>query len=209
MSYFLDPPALFLLGMLIYYISRRLNWDGKATVLLGAFVSFILFMGGSTLLYLDIVDWPFPPTQGSVWMFHTNYTGIAKGDVSLILAVFMLLLYPGWLMLGYLLSLHRDEGSFLYPKVTYGDVKSRRDVGETMFTIKRGSDSRSLVREAIEEIGGIEDFVRPGDLVVIKPNISGGNPQIPGSFTSINLIDELVDIIQSIAGTRVRVVDQT
>ena len=206
MSYILDPPALFLLGMILYYISRRLNWDGRVTVLVGAFVSFILFMGGSTLLYLDIVDWPIPPTQGPVWMFHTNYTGIAKGDIPLIIAVFMLLLYPGWLMLGYLVSLRRDEGFFLYPKVTYDDVKRRRNGEEARFAVRRGPDSRSLVREAINEIGGIGSFVRPGDRVVIKPNISGGNPQIPGSFTSIDVVDELVDMVRGVEAS-VMVVD--
>lgn len=126
MSYFLDPPALFLLGVILYYLSRRLKWDGRVTVIMGTFVSFVLFLGGSTLLYLDIIDWPLPPTEGPVWMFHSNYTGIAKADVSLSLAVLMLLVYPGWMMMGYLLALRIDEGFFLLPVVTAKDVKRKK-----------------------------------------------------------------------------------
>ena len=206
MSYILDPPALFILGVILYYISRRLKWDGRVTVLVGAFVSLVLFMGGSTLLYLDIIDWPLPPTEGSVWMFHTNYTGLAKADVPLSLAVLMLLVYPGWMMIGYLVALRLDEGFFLLPVVTYGDVRSSRERGDTRIAVQRGSNARSLVEEAIEALGGIGNFVGEGNKVLIKPNISGGNPQIPGSFTSIEVVDKLVDMVLG-AGGKVTVVD--
>jgi uncharacterized protein (DUF362 family) len=207
MSYILDPPALFLLGILLYNLSKRLGWDGRVTVLVGAFVAFILFMGGSTLLYLDIVDWPIPWTEGPVWMFHTNYTGIDKADVPLSLAVFMLLLYPGWLTLGYTVQLRRDEGFFLYPKVTREDVKSRGwEREETQFTVRRGPSPSTIVKEAIDDLGGIGNFVKEGDRVIVKPNICGGNPQIPGSFTSIEVVDQIVAMIRE-AGAEAVVVD--
>lgn len=41
---------------------------------------------------------------------------------------------------------------------------------------------------------------------MIKPNISGGNPQIPGSFTSIEVDDKLVAMVRG-AGGKVTVVD--
>ena len=168
---------------------------------MGSFVAFGLFMGGSTLLYLDIIDWPIPWTEGPVWMFHTDYTGIAKADVPLWIAVFMLLLYPGWLTLGYTVQQRRDEGFFLYPKVTREDVKSRGwERRETRFTVRRGPSPRILVREAVDCLGGIGSFVKEGDRVIIKPNICGGNPQIPGSYTSIEVVDELVAMVRQARG---------
>ena len=196
MSYFLDPPALFLLGMILYYIAKRLRWSARTTVLVGGIISFILFMGGSTLLYLDIVDWPLPPTEGPVWMFHTNYTGITKDQVPLALAVFMLLIYPFWHSLGYVVALYLDMGSILLPLVSYADVKSRRERPDSRFVVRRGASPRQLTREAIEALGGIGAFVKEGDRVLIKPNICGGNPQIPGSFTSIDIVDELVRMVR-------------
>jgi len=205
-SFILDPPALFLLGMAVYYISRRFRLDIRTTLLMGAVISLGMFVGGSTLLYLDIIDWPLPPTEGPVWMFHTNYTGIAKADVPVALAVFMLLVYPIWHLMGYLLALRMDVGSFLIPVVSYGDVKSRRERPETRFAVRRGKSGRQMTREAIEELGGIKSFVKGGDRVVIKPNICGGNPQIAGSFTRIEVVDELVKMVRE-AGASPVVVD--
>jgi len=101
-------------------------------------ISLGLFMGGSTLLYLDILAWPLPPTPGSVWMFHTNITGIAKSQVPTALAVLMLLIYPLWHILGYLLALRLDMGSFLLRMVSFKDVKSRKGRPETKFVVVRG-----------------------------------------------------------------------
>jgi len=197
-SFILDPPALIVLGMAVYYLSRRFRLNIRTTLLIGAVISLGMFVGGSTLLYLDIIDWPLPPTEGPVWMFHTNYTGIDKADVPVALAAFMLLVYPIWHIMGYLLALRLDVGSFLIPIVSYGDAKSRREKPETRFTVRRGGTPRQMTREAIEELGGIRNFVGEGDRVVIKPNICGGNPQIPGSFTSIEIVDELVKMIREV-----------
>ncbi|MDH5363266.1 MAG: hypothetical protein OEW84_08125 [Aigarchaeota archaeon] len=104
MSYFLDPPALFLIGIVLLLLQKFFNIKYKAVAVIGMFVAFVLLMGGSTLLYLDVIRWPFPDTQGSVWMFHTNYTGIRKEDVPVPLVAAMVLIYPIWLYLGYVVA---------------------------------------------------------------------------------------------------------
>jgi uncharacterized protein (DUF362 family) len=195
MSFILDPPALFLLGVMMYYIIARLRWGLRIGSMLMGIICFILFMGGSTLLYMDVIDWPLPPTEGPVWMFHTNFTGITKADVPVALAIIMLLLYPLWHLLGYLAARGFDEGFFLRT-VSYDDVKSRRDRPETKLVVRRGTAPRQLVRDGIEAIGGMGTFVKAGNKVVIKPNISGGNPGIPGSFTSIDVVDEIVKMVR-------------
>ena len=93
MSFFLDPPALFVLGMLLYHVGRRFKWNQWATALVGAVISIPLFIGVSSLLYADVLSWPFPPTPGSSFMFHSAVTGIAKADVSFALVALMFLLY--------------------------------------------------------------------------------------------------------------------
>lgn len=169
-------------------------------------ISLGFFMGGSTLLYLDVLGWPLPPTPGSVWMFHTNITGIEKSGVHTALAAVMLLLYPLWHALGYLLALRLDVGSFLIRVVSFEDVRSRRERPITKFAVVRGYSPREITQNVIEALGGINSFVRKGDAVLIKANICGGNPGIPGSYTSPEVVDEIVRMIREV-GAEPSVVD--
>jgi uncharacterized protein (DUF362 family) len=171
-----------------------------------ALISFGFFMGGSALLFLDVLSWPLPPTPGSIWMFHTDLTGIAKTDVNLAISIFMLLLYPLWNLAGYLLALRLDQGSFLWRIVSFKDVKSQRSISSTRISVQRGASPRENTRKAIEKIGGIEEYVKTGDKVLLKANICGGNPHIPGSFTSLEVVDEVVKMVQK-AGAQVSVID--
>ena len=200
-SYFLDPPALIILGIMVYYFSKRLKWSLRTTTVLMGLVSFGFFMGGSALLYLDVLAWPLPPISGSSWMFHTDWTGIAKTDVHTAISVFMLLLYPLWHLGGYMLALRLDQGSFLWRMVSFKDVKSRRSRSSTKISVERGPSPRENTRKAIESLGGMSNYVKKGDKVLIKANICGGNPQIPGSFTSLEVVDELVKMIHEIGAT--------
>jgi uncharacterized protein (DUF362 family) len=200
MSYFLDPPALFLLGIILYYISKRLKWRLTTTVVMMVIISLGFFMGGSLLLYLDVLAWPLPPTSGSDWMFHTNITGIGKADVHVALAGFMLFVYPVWHVLGYLIALRLDVGSFLLRIVSFKDVKSRKLKPKTKVAVERGASPQDITRKAIESLGGLNNFVKSGDKVLIKVNISGGNPEIRGSYTSTKVVSELVKMIKEIGG---------
>ena len=192
--------------MIVYYFSKRFRWSLTATVVMMGVISLGLFMGGSALLYLDVLGWPLPPTPGPIWMFHTNITGIAKSDVHTALAVLMLLIYPLWHTLGYLLALRLDVGSFLIRVVSFKDVKSRKERPLTKFAVVRGSSPREITRKAVEKLGGIKSFVKRGNRVLIKVNICGGNPTIPGSYTSPEVIDELVKMIREV-GAEPSVVD--
>ncbi len=198
LSFFMDPPLLFLLGMLLYYLTRRYKWVPQTTTLIGALVSIFLFIGASSLLYLDVFDWPLPHTQGSVWMFHTDYTGIVKSNVPVSLVAVMFLLYPVWHSLGYLVALRLDVGTFVLRIVSYEHVRSRRERQETKYAVRRGPSPRQITREAVDAIGGMGSFVKEGDRVLIKPNICGGNPLIPGTFTSQEVVDELVRMVREV-----------
>lgn len=200
MSFILDPPALFMLGIFTFYLSKRFGWNELVTILVLAGWVFICFMGGSTLLYMDVIDWPIPPTEGPVWMFHTDFTGITKASVPVWFALVNLFLYPVWILLGFTISQRFDEGFFLSQTVSYTDVKSSKDKGDTVFAVKRGDDPRALVREAVEVVGGIGKYVKTGDRVLIKPNICGGNPKIPGTYASHDVVEEVVELVRSVGG---------
>ncbi|MBU7016800.1 MAG: DUF362 domain-containing protein [Theionarchaea archaeon] len=203
MSFLLDPPALVLLGALVYVIAKKIHLKKLWVAILGIAITGI-FIGVSVLLYLDIIRWYIPfviDMKGSEWMFHSNITGIYKKDVPTIIVVIMFGLYPFWHKVGYIIGKYISKPHLDKTVYTYNDVKSRTKLRTEAFSIKRGKDFRKLLRECLSELGGIQTFVERGDNVLIKTNISGGNPYRPGSFTSILVTDELSRLVLEAGGT--------
>lgn len=206
MSFILDPPALILLGALVYVVSKRYYLRRVWQYLFGI-VIVGAFLVVSILLYLDVIRWHIPfiiDMKGSEWMFHSNITGIYKEDVCIGFVIFMFVLYPLWYYLGYIAAQYLSK-RLQIDKTVYNSshVKSLKKSRINAFSIKRGTEPRKILRECIAELGGIETFVQKGDTVVIKANISGGNPQRPGSYTSVEVTDELSRMIWEIGVTPV------
>jgi uncharacterized protein (DUF362 family) len=186
--------------MLLYHVSRRRRWSLQSTVFAGAVVSILLFVGISSMLYMDFIPWPLPYREGSVWMFHTLITGIDKADVPVSLVSLMFLLYPIWHALGYIFALRQDIGAFMLKTITYEDVRSKKEKPVTEISVQRGSSPSRITREAVEALGGMGSFVKAGDRVLIKPNICGGNPKIEGSFTGQEVVEEIVRMVREVKG---------
>jgi uncharacterized protein (DUF362 family) len=203
MSFLIDPPLLFLSGLAIYFLGIKLEWNRHAKIVIGIAIAMI-FIIFSSLLYADIIRCTFPffsGLKGSEFMFHSNYTGITKSMVPAIVVALLFLLYPIWIFAGYSLALLLHKRKQISKEVySYSDVKSKVKASPSTFAVSRGPNSRQCMREAINAIGGIGKFVKNGDRVLVKVNICGGVPEIEGSFTSIEIVDELVDLIKSVGG---------
>lgn len=203
MSFLIDPPLLVLSGILIYFGGRRLGWNRHAKIVVGVSIVliFILF---SSLLYADIFRavFPlFPENTGSAFMFHSQTTGITKDMVPPALVVVLFLLYPVWLFAGYAAMLLISKRRLVSGEVfSFSDVKSRVVRGPSQYAVKRGTDPRTAVREAVADLGGIERFVKAGDRVFIKINICGGVPEVKGTFTSTEVVEEIVDMVKGAGG---------
>ncbi len=63
--------------------------------------------------------------------------------------------------------------------------------GQTLSIVK-GEDRTKTVNKAIELLGGIERFIKPGDVVVIKPNVGFATPPILGATTHPDVITAVV-----------------
>lgn len=63
--------------------------------------------------------------------------------------------------------------------------------GQTLAVVE-GADRTKTVDKAIELLGGIERFVKPGDVVAIKPNVAFASPPILGATANPDLIGEVV-----------------
>jgi uncharacterized protein (DUF362 family) len=75
-------------------------------------------------------------------------------------------------------------------------------------SIARGDDPRAITRAAIAAIGGIERFVRPGDDVIIKPNICVDyHPPEYAATTNPTVVATLVDLCLGAGAKRVRAMD--
>lgn len=206
MSFLLDPPSLFILGAAVYIISRKFHIPRLWVTRLGV-VIVSLFIVMSVLLYLDVLRWQIPfimDMEGSVWMFHSDITGIYKADVPVALIIFLFCLYPLWYYLGYISAQYLSRKIQLENKVyNLSQVKSRGRPKTEAYSIKRGAEPRKLLRECLSDLGGISEFVKEGDRVLIKVNICGGNPKRHGSFTSIEIADELSQLIKDAKATPV------
>jgi len=79
--------------------------------------------------------------------------------------------------------------------------------GEASLVIARGSPPKELVRAALEEMGGIQRFVVPGDVVLIKPNVAFDRPAWQGSTTNPEVLHAVVTLCRDAGATEVLVTD--
>ena len=87
------------------------------------------------------------------------------------------------------------------PDFSVGPIK-----GQTISVIK-GSDRVESVGKAIKLLGGIERFVRPGETVVIKPNIAFASPSALCATSNPELVAEIVRLCYKGKAKRVYVTD--
>jgi len=75
--------------------------------------------------------------------------------------------------------------------VTLPDFSVPYKAGQTISVVK-GPDRVKTVNKAIELLGGIERFVKPGETVAIKPNVAFASPPMLGATANPELVAEVV-----------------
>jgi len=73
--------------------------------------------------------------------------------------------------------------------------------------VARGTDIPKMLRGAIEAIGGLNRFVRTGDVVLVKPNVAFERPAVLGATTNPEVLAALVQLVYEAGAKEVRVVD--
>jgi uncharacterized protein (DUF362 family) len=101
--------------------------------------------------------------------------------------------------------LYDAEGPQTFSKVeelvTLPDFSIPQIAGQTLSIVK-GYDRAKTVNKAIELIGGIERFVKPGETVAIKPNVAFASPPMLGATTRPELVTEVVRLCYSRGGAK-------
>ena len=103
MSFFVDPFALFLLGVLLFIVYANYNVSKSVLYALAAAI-LTSFIFGGVALYLDWYRWVIPgivDLKGSFIMFDQGLTGITKSAFPAWIAMTFVTLYPLWFVLGY------------------------------------------------------------------------------------------------------------
>jgi len=211
MSFLLDPPALFIIGILLYFIGNKLGLERLAKITIGLLVV-IVFISFSILLYADVFRCVFPVVcnnmSASEFMFHSDITGIYKKDVPLLIVIVLFALYPVFIFLGYacalMISKPRRYSNEVY---SYNDVKSRKKPVKSKYSViryhdvKSGiNDPQSATRLAVDKLGGMKEFVKPGDKVLVKINVCGGVPDLEGTYTTKAVAGVVVDMVREAGG---------
>jgi uncharacterized protein (DUF362 family) len=71
------------------------------------------------------------------------------------------------------------------------DFSVTKKQGQSISVVS-GNDRIKTVDKAIELLGGIERFVKPGDVVIIKPNVAFATPALLGATTNPDTIVALI-----------------
>ncbi len=81
--------------------------------------------------------------------------------------------------------------------------------GATYLAVARGSNPGAITEAAIKSLGGIEQFMKPGDDVIIKPNICVAYHTYEyAATTNPEVVGMLVRLCKGAGARRVRVMDQ-
>ncbi len=73
--------------------------------------------------------------------------------------------------------------------------------------VARGTNLRGLVRGAVDAIGGINRFIKRGDVVVIKPNVAFERPAALGATTHPEILTALIHLVREAGAKEIRVAD--
>lgn len=71
----------------------------------------------------------------------------------------------------------------------------------------RGSDPAANVRAAVDRLGGISRFIRPGDRVVLKPNMGWASPPEQAATTHPAVVAEAVSLCRKAGAGEILVTD--
>ncbi|MBC7256274.1 MAG: DUF362 domain-containing protein, partial [Chloroflexi bacterium] len=68
---------------------------------------------------------------------------------------------------------------------------------------------RAVLGACLRDVGGITRFVRPGQTVVIKPNLTANAPETSGGTTHVDLVAAIVEAVRTAFPSRIIVAEGT
>ncbi|TAN41218.1 MAG: DUF362 domain-containing protein [Nitrospirae bacterium] len=96
----------------------------------------------------------------------------------------------------------QDTKIFTFKDYRVEDVKTYPDLA-----VSRGTDAEKMVRAAVDRIGGISRFVKPGERVLIKPNVSWDRQPEQAANTNPEVVAAVVRMCMEAKASAVWVTD--
>ncbi|TAL16458.1 DUF362 domain-containing protein [bacterium] len=78
-----------------------------------------------------------------------------------------------------------------------------------LVVMAEGKSAASLVRETVKALGGMEAFVKPGETVVVKPNIGWDRTPEQAANTHPEVVTEVIRLCLAAGAAKVKVFDRT
>jgi len=85
------------------------------------------------------------------------------------------------------------SGEIAEDMVTLGDYSVLPKPGKTMSIVK-AARRKAAIEKAFDLMGGIEHFIRPGETVLIKPNVAFASAPILGATTNPEILSEVIKL---------------
>jgi uncharacterized protein (DUF362 family) len=96
----------------------------------------------------------------------------------------------------------RDEKIY-----TFRDYRAPEPAKSTSFAVVHGTDREKMVRAAVDHLGGISRFIRPGERVLIKPNVGWDRQPEEAANTHPELVGAVVRLCLTAGASQVWVTD--
>ncbi|MBI5118902.1 DUF362 domain-containing protein [Candidatus Poribacteria bacterium] len=96
-----------------------------------------------------------------------------------------------------------QEASGFAPK------KRREHTLSSDLAVVRGDDPKKMVQAAIEALGGIDKLVKPGDVVVVKPNMAWDRLPEQAATTNPFAVAAIIELCMKAGARQVNVFDRT
>jgi len=95
-------------------------------------------------------------------------------------------------------SLRDDTGFRSKPtpkKYRIPDFRVEKPMGSVDAGIGRNGDMRTLLRKALEPVGGLTHYIKPGDVVLVKPNVAFDRAPHLGATTHPDIVEALIEML--------------
>jgi uncharacterized protein (DUF362 family) len=79
--------------------------------------------------------------------------------------------------------------------------------GAKVLGVARGDNYEQMLKMAIGAIGGVEHFIRKGDVVLVKPNVAFDRAPKLGATTNPEVMSALIGLLHAAGASEVRVAD--
>ena len=83
------------------------------------------------------------------------------------------------------------------------------EAAQSTLSVASGGSPEILVRKAIDGLGGIKKFVKPGNIVVIKPNLAWARKPETAANTNPAVISALIKLCKQAGAKRISVLDHS